>query len=44
MNTGRLQCVAMSLKTEDIVEKVAGLPDGDRQGLVADALAATADM
>ncbi len=34
----------MSLKTEDIVSKVAGLPDDQRQGLVADALAATAGM
>ena len=34
----------MTLTTEDIVSKVAGLPDDRRQTLVADALAATAGM
>ena len=34
----------MTLKTKDIVEKFADLPDDQRQGLVADALAATAGL
>ena len=32
----------MTLKTKDIVDKFADLPDEERQGIVADALAATA--
>ena len=34
----------MTLKTKDIVDKFADLPDEQRQGIVADALAATAGM
>ncbi len=34
----------MTLKTKDIVDKFADLPDDQRQGIVADALAATAGM
>ena len=34
----------MTLKTKAIVEKFADLPDDQRQGLVADALAATAGL
>jgi hypothetical protein len=34
----------VTLKTKDIVEKFADLPDDQRQGLVADALAATAGL
>ena len=37
-------CSAVTLKTKDIVDKFADLPDGQRQGIVADALAATAAM
>ena len=34
----------MTLQSKEIAQKVAGLPDGQREGLIADALTATAGL